>query len=159
MLETYLVNNDDILVHMDALLEANNFTEHEAIVISNDVRQRDTVSSEAKLQNKKDRIVDAIRSTGNPIPFDGFGLTSAGMFDPTGVIKYSYLPTVPHLENPQQLGALRRSLNFLFKDGIGNAFWYEQSAKAILKATAYNKTEGSQACWINCQDISANRGR
>ena len=141
LLETYLVNNDDILVHMDALLEANNFTEHEAIVISDNVRQRDNISSEAKLQNKKDRIVDAVRSGGNTIPFDGFGLTSAGLFDPTGTIKYSYLPTVPHIENPQQLGALRRSLNFLFKDGIGNAFWYEQSAKAILKATAYNKAE------------------
>ena len=139
LLETYLVENENVLVHMDALIRGSN-SEHEAVVISDDVRQRDSKSSEAKLQNKKDRIVDAIRAS-RPIPYDGFGLTSAGMFDPTGVIKYSYLPTVPHLENPQQLGALRRSLNFLFKDGIGNAFWYEQSAKAILKATAYNKAE------------------
>ena len=140
LLETYLVENENVLVHMDALIRGSN-SEHEAVVISDNVRQRDNISSEAKLQNKKDRIVDAVRSSGNTIPFDGFGLTSAGLFDPTGTIKYSYLPTVPHIENPQQLGSLRRSLNFLFKDGIGNAFWYEQSAKAILKATAYNKAE------------------
>ena len=140
LLETYLANNEDILVHMDALIK-NSQSEHEAVVMSGDVRQRDNRLPEARLQDKKDRIVEAARGRGNLIPFDGFGLNSAGVFDPTGTIKYSYLPTAPHLENPQQLGALRRRLNFLFKDGIGNAFWYEKSAEAILRATAYNKEE------------------
>ena len=141
LMETYLVNNEDVLIHMDALIKDNQ-SEHEAIVMSGDVRQRDNRLPEAKLQDKKDRIVNAIHDGGrNRIPFDGMGLNTTGLFDPTGTIKYSYLPTAPHLENPQQLGALRRRLNFLFKDGIGNAFWYEKSAEAILRATAYNKEE------------------
>ena len=57
LLETYLANNEDILVHMDALIK-NSQSEHEAVVMSGDVRQRDNRLPEAKLQDKKDRIVE-----------------------------------------------------------------------------------------------------
>ena len=139
LMEKYLVENPNILFHMDAILGQKDMeyfekSEHEAVVFSQNVRKRDARSEEAQLQDKKARIVNAVYAGGEvKIPFDEEAMESSGVLAPDDEIRYSYLPKVPHIENVEQHGVLRNNLLGLLKDGENNRFWYRNSAASILK--------------------------
>jgi len=141
LMEKYLVENQNILFHMDAILGQQDMeyfekSEHEAVVFSQNVRKRDARSEEAQLQDKKARIVNAVYAGGEvKIPFDEEAMESSGVLAPDDEVRYSYLPKVPHIENVEQHGVLRNNLLGLLKDGENNRFWYKNSAASILKIT------------------------